>query len=116
MSLIDDFKDSLVRLSPQRVPDGAGGQRTRWTEGERVGAALVRTAAPEVRRAEQAGQGAVYTLTVERGVVLGYHDVLRRERDGLVLRITAGTGGRETPARADLRLAQAQAEEWRLPQ
>lgn len=116
MSLLSAFTEDFVRVTPVSKPDGSGGCQTVWEEGERIRAAAVRDTSTEARIAEAAGTVSVYTVTTPRVVRLKFHDVIKRVRDGTVLRMTSGNGEKQTPSLTALDMAQCAAEEWRLPE
>lgn len=112
--LIDCMMESYVRMIPKRTPDGSGGYRTEWTEGERIKAAIVQDTSTEARIADAAGTVKLYTVTVSRSVHLEYHAVIKRLSDGKVFRITSDNAEKKTPLCTALDIAQSTAEAWRL--
>ena len=74
--------------------DGAGGQvlRLRRASGGRFRGAVYAAGSAsghgERRDLPSAGRGGVYRLTAERGSGLSYRDLILRERDGQVFRVT----------------------------
>lgn len=115
MSLLSAFTEDFVRIVPSSEPDGSGGYKTIWEDGAPIKAAAVRDTSMEARIAEAAGTVSVYTVTTPRAVHLGFHDVIRRVRDGKAFRITSDNQEKQTPAITALDMAQCTAEEWRLP-
>lgn len=112
--LIDCMAVPCVFMVQQRTPDGSGGYKTTWTEGERFRAAIIRDSSTEARIAEAAGTVELYTVTVPRSVHLEYHAVIKRLTDGKTFRITSDNAEKKTPACAALDIAQSNAEAWRL--
>ena len=112
--LIDCMMESYVRMIPTRTPDGAGGYKTKWAEGERIKAAIVQDTSTEARIADAAGTVKLYTVTVSRSVHLEYHAVIKRLSDGKVFRITSDNAEKKTPLCTALDIAQSTAEAWRL--
>jgi hypothetical protein len=97
-----------------RTPDGSGGFRTEWAEGEPLKAAIIRDTSTEARIAEAPGTVELYTVTVSRSVHLEYHDVIKRLSDGKTFRITSDNAEKKTPVCTALDIAQSTAEAWRL--
>ena len=97
------------------VSDGYGGYVTTWTEGVSFNAAIVFDTSIQARQAEAAGVSSLYTVTTGRSLILEYHDVFRRERDGKIFRVTSDGDDKYTPASASLDMRQVTAEEWQLP-
>ena len=69
----------------------------------------------QARTAEKQGVTEVYTITVDKGTPLEYHDVLRRDSDGAIFRVTSNITDSQTPARASFQIGQVSAERWVLP-
>lgn len=115
MSLIDDFKAPCTRLVPKKTPDGEGGFKTVWENGEEFEAAIVFDSSLAARKAEKDGVTSLYTVTVNKSLIFSYHDVFRRETDGKIFRVTSDGDDKHTPPRASFQFAQFTAEEWRLP-
>lgn len=116
MSLIDFFKSPCVMLMQQRTPDGEGGYTTQWTEGQQFDAAIILDTSATARRAEKDSLTNQYTVTVDKGVALNFHDVFRRTTDNRTFRVTSNASGKQTPACATFQFTQVTAEEWRLPE
>ena len=114
MSLIDCMMESCVFMVQKKTPDGSGGSKTVWTEGEPLRAAITLDTSTEAQIAEAAGTVKVYTVTVSRSVCLKYHAVIKRLSDGETFRITSDSADKKTPVCTALDMAQATAEAWRL--
>lgn len=115
MSLIDEMKEPCVVLDKRTVSDGMGGFVYQWAEGAEFSAAIVKDNTLQARVAEKQGVTEVYTVTVDKGVTLEYHDVFRRKSDSAVFRVTSNVSDSETPARASFQIGQVSAERWELP-
>lgn len=115
MSLLFAFTEDFIRLEPTSQPDGSGGYKTAWADGDTIRAAVTLDTSAEARIAEAAGAVCRYTVTTPRAVHLKFHDVIKRARDGKVFRMTSDNGGKRTPAVTALDMAQCSAEEWRVP-
>ena len=112
--LIDCMMESCVFMVQEKTPDGSGGSKTEWKDGEPLRAAIIRDTSTEARIAEAAGTVDVYTISVSRSVHLKYHDVIKRLSDGKTFRITSDNADKRTPACTALDIAQSTAEAWRL--
>ena len=97
MSLIDFFKSPCVALTQQRTPDGEGGYTIQWTEGQQFDAAIVLDTSATARRAEKDSLTNQYTVTVDKGVALNFHDVFRRTADNRTFRVTSNASDKQTP-------------------
>lgn len=114
MSLLEEAMDKCVMLDRTTHPDGYGGIITTYVEGARFDCAVTFDTSIEARRAEQEGVTSRYTVTTERGIVLKYHDVFKRFRDGKIFRVTSDGDDKYTPESATLDMRQVTAEEWSL--
>ena len=112
--LIDCMMVPCVFMEKKQTPDGSGGYKTTWTEGERLRAAIIRDTSTEDRIAEASGTVETYTVTVSRSVHLKYHAVIKRLSDGKTFRITSDNAEVRTPLCTALDIAQSTAEAWRL--
>lgn len=114
MSLIENMMDDCVFMNKAKVPDGEGGYTVEWTEGAEIKAAIVLDQTMQARIAEKQGVSSVYTVTTSKDIVLEYHDVLKRVRDGKIFRITSDNGDKVSPNVSTLDISQVTAEKWEL--
>ena len=115
MSLLDEAYEKYTMLNKVTASDGYGGYSTTWTDGAEIMGAIVFDSSMQSREAQAQGVSSVYTLTTKKNVVLEYHDVLRRERDKKIFRITSDGDDKFTPGSASLDMRQVTCEEWKLP-
>ena len=109
--LWQDFVGECVRLEKASTPDGQGGQTTSWKPSKPFEAAVVRDSAAVSTVAGRDEPSATFTVTTQ--TPLSFHEAIRRESDGLVVRVTSEAV--ETPRRASFAFAQYQAERWEVP-
>lgn len=109
--LWQDFIGQCVRLEKTSTPDGQGGKTTSWKPSKPFEAAIVRDSATVSTVAERADPSASFTITTQ--TPLAFHDVIRRESDGLVVRVTSEEV--RTPERASFAFVQYEAERWEVP-
>lgn len=114
MSLLSEAMEKCHIKDKTTVPDGYGGFSTVWVDGAPIDAAVVFNGSMEARTAEAQGVTSLYTVTTKRNVVLQYHDVFVRERDGKIFRVTSDGDDSYTPQSATLDMRQCSAEEWVL--
>lgn len=115
MSLLDEAMEGFTVLNKQVVPDGYGGTDTVWADGATIQGAIVFNGSTQMQIAQAMGVSSAYTLTVRKNVLLDYHDVLRRNSDGKIFRLTSDSDDMRTPASAGLNMRNYTAEEWELP-
>lgn len=114
MSLIDVMMEDCTMLDKRTVSDGLGGFTTEWVDGAEFRAAVVKDSTMAARVAEKQGVTELYTVTVDKGLSLQYHDVFRRQSDGAVFRVTSNIVDSETPSVATFQIGQVTAERWEL--
>lgn len=114
MSLLDEAFEQFTILDKTTAPDGYGGIETTYVDGASFQGAIVYDGSNQAKVAQAMGVTSLYTLTVRKDVILNYHDIIRRETDGQIFRLTTDSDDLKTPKNAGLNMRQYQAEEWIL--
>lgn len=114
MMLWESMLEDCTMLDKKTTEDGLGGFTTEWVDGAKFRAAVVKNNTMQAKIAEKSGVTEVYQVTVAKGTPLDFHDVFRRESDGLVFRVTTNIRDSETPAVASFQFGQVSAERWEL--
>lgn len=115
MNLLDQATEPFTFIDKITTSDGVGGYTTAWKDGATIQAASRLDNDPIERIAQaQTTQGA-YTIITKKNVTLNFHDVLRRERDKKIFRVTSNGNDNRTPDSAGLNMRAVSAEEWVLP-
>ena len=114
MSLLEEAYEDYTIINKVKESDGYGGYETTWKDGATIKGAMVFNNSLEAKKAEASGVTSVYTLTTKKDVILEYHDVLRRESDKKIFRVTSDGDDKYTPASAGLNMRQVSCEEWTL--
>ena len=112
MSLLSEAMEACVLLNKPTTADGYGGYIATYVDGAEFQAAIVFDTSVEARVAEAQGVTSRYTVTTSRSMVLEYHDIFRRIRDGKLFRVTSDGDDKFTPMSAGLDMRQVTAEEW----
>lgn len=112
MSLLYDSMTPCVFMEKVRKPDGQGGFTVVWSDGAEFRAAIAFDSSMEARIGEKSGVTSLYTVTVDQGTKLEYHDVFRRVSDGKIFRVTSDGDDKRTPPVSTFRVLQVTAEEW----
>lgn len=115
MNLMESMMETFTILDRVSSSDGEGGMVTSWQDGAIIRAVATLDNSMQGRLAEAQGVTSIYTVTTARAVILGFHDVIRRESDGQIFRITSNAKDRKTPKVAGIDMAQCSAEAWTLP-
>ncbi|MBP3521965.1 MAG: hypothetical protein J6M56_00120 [Clostridia bacterium] len=113
-NLIEEFMKDCVEMKKTRVPDGLGGFRTQWTQGEGFRAAVNKNSSLAASVAEKQGVTEIYTVTTNAGVGLEYHEVFKRLEDGATFRVTTNSQDSRPPSVATFDFEQVKAERWEL--
>lgn len=114
MSLLSEAMEKCTVINKSIVNDGYGGYAVRWTDGAVIEAAVTLDNSTEAKLAEASGVTDMYRITTSRTLNLQYHDVIRRESDGKILRVTSDGDDKKTPRSAGLDMRVVSAEEWEL--
>ena len=115
MSLLTQMMDECIFLNRTRTDDAYGGYKDAWTDGARFKAAIAKNASPEQVIAEQQGVAESFTVVVNEGFTLDYHDVFRRASDGAIFRVTSRTQDSTAHPASTVRISKVTAERWVLP-
>ena len=114
MSLLYDAFEDFTIMDKSTVPDGYGGTKKDWTEGMVIKGAMTYNGSTQSKIAESMGAIGAYTFTVRKNVLLDFHDVLKRVKDGKIFRLVNDSDDMKTPDSATLDMRQYSAEEWSL--
>ena len=112
--MYEAFNESCVLLDKKRIPDGEGGFTEQWTDSVNFEAAITFDTSMEARIGAKQGVTSRYTVTVQRGLKLEFHDVFRRLSDGKIFRVTSDGDDKVTPPMASFSFSQVTAEEWKI--
>lgn len=110
-TILNDFVFMVKSLGP----DGVGGQKKVWTEGATFTANVSKVTTSPMEVAEAQGAKATYRVTTPKTLVLDFHDVIKRKKDGKVFRITSDGDDMATPDSSTLDMRIVNAEEWEIP-
>lgn len=114
MSLLDDFARTCVLMEKKRVPDGAGGWLTEWTEGAEFTNYQSLDTSLEARVAEKEGVTSLYSALVDKDFPIEYNDVFRDTATGQTYRVTSNPEEKIAPKSSTLPLKYFTAEKWEL--
>ena len=114
MSLYESMMDDCHLMEKVRVSDGLGGWTTQWTTGAAFKAAILKDNTMTAKIAEKDGVTEVYTITVYRETPLQFHDVVKRDADGFIFRVTSNMKDNTSPVFSGINFGQVNAEAWAL--
>jgi SPP1 family predicted phage head-tail adaptor len=115
MSLLTDQFEDFTILDKRTVPDGYGGYIETYVDGARIEAAVNLMSAVEKIAAAQIQPMSIYHIITRKNINLQDHDVVRRESDGKIFRVTGDGDDNKTPNSAGLNMRVVNAEEWSIP-
>lgn len=110
MSLIDEYMVDCHIMDKTTVPDGLGGVKTTWVQGAQIQAAITFNTSMEARVAEKQGVTSLYQITTKKSIALRYHDVITRDSDSKIFRVTSDGDDNKTPQSAGLNMRVVNAE------
>lgn len=114
MSLLDEAMKDCTYMNKSIQDDGYGGYITQWTDGATFKAAIVLNSSMEARIAEAQGVKNVYTIITKKAITLKQNDVIKRNEDDKIFRVTSDGTDMKTPDSAGLDMRNVSAEEWNL--
>jgi len=114
MRLFEKMMEDCTMLDKKSKADGLGGFKNTWEDGAKFKAAIVKNNTLEAKVAEKSGVTELYTITVAKGTPLVFHDVIRRNSDGAIFRVTSNIKDSEAPSVASFQIGQVSAERWEL--
>ena len=114
MSLIDECMTRCTMLLAHSEPDGEGGQKVIWKDGDSFLAAFKVDSQVATVSADKAVQQVGCIVTTKLPKLLRFGEAFRREEDGAVFRVISDSANAKTPARATFQIAQCKAERWCL--
>ena len=114
MSLLDEALEKCTKIESRTVKDGYGGYDEEYYDGIDFMAAIILDNSLQAEIAKKEGVTGVYTITTDKALTLKFHDIIRRESNGMILRVTSNGDDKKTPNSATLNMRQVKAEEWAL--
>ena len=114
MNLLTQIMEECRIINRVRTDGIFGGYKNEWVEGASFKAAIGKMSSPEVIVAERQGLSETFTVVVNKGFELDYHDVFKRMSDGATFRVTSRTVDSESHPRSTVKIAKVTAERWEL--
>lgn len=114
-TLLDRMSETCVLRTRTVVRDGLGGFKETYVDGVQFGAVIRKDDTTQDMVAEKQGVKESYTVVVQRGFPLNFHDVFRREKDGQTYRVISNVQDKEAPSASTVQIASVTAERWDEP-
>ena len=115
MSLLSQAMEKCYIMDKTTASDGRGGTIDIYKKGAEIMVAFSFDNSTQARIAEQEGVTNRFKLVTKKAINLQYHDVLKRDRDNKIFRVTSDGDDNYTPPSASLDMRVVEAEEWSLP-
>lgn len=116
MTLIEKQMVPCRRMIRVSTDDAFGGHRDTLSPGAKFPAFIRKDSSPEIQVAEKSGLSEFYTVVFYRKQSLVKDDIIRRESDGALFRISSNATDSEAPDPSTVKIAKVTAERWVLPQ
>lgn len=114
-TLLDSMAEECVLVEKRTVQTPTGGYTQVWQDGVTFYAVVRKDNTLQGRVAEKQGVTELYTIVVQKGFPLNYHDVLRRVKDGNTYRVTSNIADNEAPVKSSVQIGSVTAERWDIP-
>lgn len=115
VNLLKQMMEQCQILNHIRQDDPFGGHTDTYSEGATFFAAIAKNGSPEQLVAEQQGLAEQFTVVVDQGITLDYHDVFKRISDNSIFRVTSRTQDSTAHPASTIKIAKVTAERWELP-
>ena len=112
MNLLYSMMEDCIILNHIREDDPYGSTVERWEDGASFKATIIKNTTTEAQIAEKQGIKELYTVVVEKGFVLEFHDAFKRLSDGQIFRVTSNIQDSAAPEASTVKIAKVTAEKW----
>ena len=114
MSLLEEYSTEYTILLVEEQDDEYGSTITKYVDGMTFIGQLAFMSDSIMSVSEALGLMTSYRLIIPKGVVLEFHDIVRRNSDGKVFRVKSNSANVYTPSSSGLDLSYVELEEWSL--
>lgn len=115
MTILDGIMTTCRRMDKVTADDLYGGTIETYQPGATFQAVIRKDSSMEALIAERSGLTEIFTVVVDKRIRLRLHDVIRRESDQQIFRITSDTLDSEAPEASTIKITKCTAERWTLP-
>lgn len=115
-NLLDGLMTDCRMMDRTTEADGFGGVKEKYLPGAAFKATIRKDGSTEAIIAEKNGLSETFTVVVNKRIRLRHDDVIRRESDQQIFRITSDTLDSEAPEASTVKITKCTAERWELPQ
>lgn len=114
LSLLSSMKERCAIMNHIRTDDLYGSYTEEWQQGATFNAVIIKNNTTEAQIAAQQGIKELFTVVLEKGFALDYHDVFKRLSDNAIFRVTSRQIDSEAPEMSTVRIGKVTAERWEL--
>lgn len=115
MTMIEGMMEDFHIMDKTTANSGLLGTTAVYVDGAVIKAFARKDSSMEAKLAEKQGVTEVYTVVVNKSVHLDYHDVIKRDSDQAIFRITSNITDEKAPDASTVPIAKVSAERWELP-
>lgn len=115
MSLLDVVMEPFTIMNRITVNDKYGGTSTKYIDGAVIDGVAVKGNAISNIVAQASGLSVTYNFTTRKKYTLNFHDVIKRNRDGKIFRVTGNSDDTTPPKISKLDMRATTLEEWSIP-
>ena len=115
MSLLDVVMEPFTIMNKITVNDKYGGTPTKYVDGEEIEGVAVKGNAISNIVAQASGLSVTYKFTTRKKYTLNFHDIIKRNRDGKIFRVTGNSDDTTPPKISKLDMRATTLEEWSIP-
>lgn len=95
--------------------DAYGGAVISYRVGASIDAAIIKNSSTEAVVAEKQGASEFFTIVTNKGSMLDYHSIIRRDSDNECFMVTSREKDSEAPAISTIQISKVNAERWNVP-
>lgn len=115
MALINDVMEKCHIIDRTTHDDPYGGVVEGYRVGASLDAAIIKNSSTEAIVAEKQTSTEFFTVVSNKGSLLDYHTIIRRDKDNEYFQITSRQKDSEAPAQSTIQIGKVTAERWELP-
>ena len=115
MSLIKELMTGCHIIDKVTYDDPYGGAVLVYRVGASIDVAIIKDSTTEAIVAEKQGITEIFTVVTNKGSLLDYHSIIRRDSDKEYFIITSRQKDSEAPAQSTVQIGKVTAERWTVP-
>lgn len=113
--LIFGIMDACHIIDKVTGDDIYGGSGIGYRKGASLNAAIIKNSTTEANVAEKQIATEFFTVVTNKGSLLDYHSIIRRDKDNEYFIITGREKDSEAPKQSTVQISKVNAERWKVP-